>query len=403
MVSEIEHNDIGGLTNFSGTGIFNEVNIKRIDSFIDDDASEDYFLNSTQIIQKYGYDVEAHYVLSEDGYILKMFRIPGSGPVVLLMHGLLESSDDWITTGSNNGIALRLAAQNFDVWMGNARGNRHSLNHIYLNSHQPEFWNFTWHEIGIYDVPVLVDHVLEATNSKSLIYIGHSQGTTTFYVMASMKPQYNEKISLMISLSSVAYCTNIKSLPLRLLSDFVDEFYALLMKIGVYDLFGHDDSFQPLETVLCGNTFTAFLICKFIESSLVGFNYAQANIPRLPVIYRHFPTGISLKQFVHYLQLGRTEYFQQFDYGPLNLEQYGSEHPPSYPIENITAPIAIFFGEGDLLAVREDVEKFAQKLPNLIDFYTVPNKKFQHFDFLWSRDINKLVLAKLFDLVKIYA
>lgn len=56
------------------------------------------------IIFARGYAVEEHSVLTEDGYILGLMRIPGllgnhkanSGPPVLLMHGIIDSSDGWI-------------------------------------------------------------------------------------------------------------------------------------------------------------------------------------------------------------------------------------------------------------------------------------------------------------------
>ena len=44
--------------------------------------------------------------------------------------------------------------------------------------------DFRWHEIGMYDVPASVDYVLKTTGKSKLNYIGHSMGTTAFFVMA---------------------------------------------------------------------------------------------------------------------------------------------------------------------------------------------------------------------------
>lgn len=61
-----------------------------------------------QIIARHGYPSETHTVVTEDGYLLQLHRIPGSkngtlgGPPVFLQHGLLGSSSDWIINGNNS-------------------------------------------------------------------------------------------------------------------------------------------------------------------------------------------------------------------------------------------------------------------------------------------------------------
>lgn len=66
----------------------------------------------------------------------------------------------------------------YDVWMGNARGNRYSRNHTSLNPNiDGEFWNFSWHEIGMHDLPAMINYVLQETKSERLAYFGHSQVT----------------------------------------------------------------------------------------------------------------------------------------------------------------------------------------------------------------------------------
>lgn len=57
----------------------------------------------------------------------------------------------------------------------------------------------------------MIDYALNHTRQKNLFYIGHSQGTTVFYVMCSEKPEYNNKIKAMFSLAPVAYMTDINS------------------------------------------------------------------------------------------------------------------------------------------------------------------------------------------------
>ncbi|KAK6040194.1 ab-hydrolase associated lipase region [Cooperia oncophora] len=58
-----------------------------------------------EIIRHWGYPVEVHYAVTQDGYILELHRIPygkagptsnTSRPVVFLQHGLESSSSDWV-------------------------------------------------------------------------------------------------------------------------------------------------------------------------------------------------------------------------------------------------------------------------------------------------------------------
>ena len=65
------------------------------------------------IIAKDGYPVETHEVVTEDGYILELHRIPfgknspgRNRSPVLLMHGILSSSADWVLTGPEKGFGV---------------------------------------------------------------------------------------------------------------------------------------------------------------------------------------------------------------------------------------------------------------------------------------------------------
>ena len=67
-----------------------------------------YFLQPL-MVSKEGYPVETHQVITDDGYILRMHRIPhgkrsprqaGVGrPAVYIQHGLTSTSADWLSAG----------------------------------------------------------------------------------------------------------------------------------------------------------------------------------------------------------------------------------------------------------------------------------------------------------------
>ncbi|XP_031783328.1 uncharacterized protein LOC100117520 isoform X2 [Nasonia vitripennis] len=54
-----------------------------------------------------------------------------------------------------------------------------------------------------YPRPIVLE--LEKTRQSKLTYVGYSMGTTLSYMLLSTKPEYNEKINLLISLAPVAY------------------------------------------------------------------------------------------------------------------------------------------------------------------------------------------------------
>lgn len=65
---------------------------------------------------------------------------------------------------------------------------------------------------------------MEHTGYAELYYVGYSQGTTAFYVMASEKSEYNRKIKGMISLAPIAFLANHRSPLLKC----VVHFYGLM-------------------------------------------------------------------------------------------------------------------------------------------------------------------------------
>jgi pimeloyl-ACP methyl ester carboxylesterase len=94
---------------------------------------------------------------------------------------------------------------------GNQRGNTNSRRHQYLSPNKKEFWDFSFHEIGQYDLPAMINYALAKTNQSALHYIGHSQGTTAFFAMASLRKEMNEKIKTMHALAPVAFMSNLVS------------------------------------------------------------------------------------------------------------------------------------------------------------------------------------------------
>ncbi|KAJ9595449.1 hypothetical protein L9F63_013360, partial [Diploptera punctata] len=153
------------------------------------------------VIKKYGYPAEKHFVTTEDGYILQLFRIPyiHKKPVAVLHHGLGCTSRDWVLLGPNKSLGYLLADEGYDVWLSNFRGSFYSRNHTYLSIKSKQFWDFSWHEIGIYDAPAIFNYIINTTGVESHYHVGYSMGATVLFVLASMKPEYNKNIRLLVA------------------------------------------------------------------------------------------------------------------------------------------------------------------------------------------------------------
>lgn len=152
-----------------------------------------------ELISSAGYEGEAHEVETEDGHFLRLHRVlpkvsQRTKKPVFLMHGILATAADFLITGPKIALAYLLADSGYDVWLGNARGNKFSSTHRTYSSTSKEFWSFSWHEIGFYDLSAMIDYMLRETKAKKAFYAGHSQGTTAFLVLLSTRPEYNDKI-----------------------------------------------------------------------------------------------------------------------------------------------------------------------------------------------------------------
>lgn len=105
-----------------------------------------------------------------------------------------------------------MANLGYDLWIGNNRGTVNSLEHETLTSDDKAFWNFTFHEMGVYDLPANLDYVLNQTSSPKIFYLGHSQGTMQFWIANMYHEDIGSKIEKFVAFAPVMYETHSSSL-----------------------------------------------------------------------------------------------------------------------------------------------------------------------------------------------
>lgn len=356
-----------------------------------------------RLIEDAGFLAESHGVVTDDGYMLTVHRIVAPGrlpkPVVFLQHGLLCSSADWVIGDRSKAFGFLLADAGYDVWLGNFRGNLYSRNHTSLDPEEEPFWRFSWDHMGTYDLPAMLDMVMERTGQEQLTYIGHSMGTTSFWVMMNMRPWMNAKIRLMVGLAPVAAVPSMYS-PLRYLTPVATEVEKVLSLTGQYEFGARDSLFSGITETLCervthsvNRNESACAVPENIIFAVAGFDAPQMNFTLLPVIVGHTPAGTSSRTVLHFAQGVQSSRFRQFDFGDeeRNLEEYGSTEPPEYSLAHVTCPVVLYWGQNDWLTQPRDVAEIARQLPGLVASIRVPYDSWNHLDFLWGKDADSLL------------
>ncbi|XP_071952706.1 gastric triacylglycerol lipase-like isoform X2 [Antedon mediterranea] len=361
-------------------------------------------LNVSGLILRQGYQVEEYTVPTKDGFLLGLQRIPHgrrSQQVVFLQHGLGGSAANWVENMANESLGFLLADAGFDVWLGNVRGTTYSLKHRRLKQTDKEFWNWSWDAMALYDLPAMINYVLDVSHQKNLFYVGHSQGTLIAFAALSQNKDLNKKVKMFFALAPVAAMSNITS-PIRYFADYhlVKPFMDALSMLHIYSFFPDVKLSHTLTTSVCANDKSAML-CHSVYFIIAGYDCKHMNHSRFQVYSSNSPSTTSLYNLNHLSQMVLSGELSMYDYGILgNFYHYRQTKPPNYDLENIQTPVALFWGGNDMLADPTDVKKLRSKLKNIaFDSYI---KQYNHLDFIWSMDAADVVYKDILTIMKKY-
>lgn len=188
--------------------------------------------------------VESYFVKTEDKYILKVFHLikdkrgRKKGPPILLQHGLFQNAEKFVFNGKQS-LAIQLLEVGFDVWLGNNRGCIYSRGHETLSTVNDAYFDFSFFEMGKYDMPATVDAILDKLGKKKLTYIGYSQGTAQMFSALSYNHgDLQNKLNLYIALAPIARLDNTTHEFFINLGKYVDSLQKLLYNTDTDELFG---------------------------------------------------------------------------------------------------------------------------------------------------------------------
>lgn len=359
----------------------------------------DMFRNVSELITCKGYPVEDHTVQTSDGFVLSMQRIPHGRNVlykqekkgvVLLVHGMLGTSADWVLNFPQQSLGFILADERYDVWLANTRGNTYSRKHVKYTPHQAKFWDFCVDDLGHYDLPAMIDYILNLTGQKQLYYVGHSQGSAAAFALLSESPKYNRKIKLFVAFSPVVTFKYI-TCRLKYLFPLFHKYGDLLRDIGFNEILPKKELIPDKFSCDEGQKH----ICEGSIFKICGMGEVRMNKTRKMVYAAHIPAGSSVKILIHATQIGLSNQFSKFDYGKRNIDYYGQETPVAYNLSRITAPVALFWAMNDRIITPGDVHMLEQKLKSLVFSYCIPDPLFTHTDFTLGVNAHEVVYGKV--------
>ncbi|OAY29625.1 triacylglycerol lipase 2 [Manihot esculenta] len=352
-------------------------------------------------VRNHGYKCHEIDVKTQDGYILRVQRIPEgrnlSGdsvtrPPVLLQHGVLVDGMAWFMNAPEQNLPMILADKGFDVWIANTRGTRFSRRHAYLQPNQSEFWNWSWDELAAYDLPAMFDYVYNETGQK-LHYVGHSLGGLVALASFSEGLLVN-KVKSAALLSPIAYLSHIKTaLGVVAAKAFVTQASTLSAEFNP-----KGEAAASFLKQVCAHP---EVNCYDLLTAITGKNCCL-NTSTVDLFSQNQPQSTSTKNMVHLSQSVRDKVIAKYNYeNPnSNLIHYGAMKPPVYNLSNIPEklPLFISYGGQDALSDAQDVEqllddlKFHDVLKYTVEFV----KNYAHADFIMGVSAADIVYDQVY-------
>lgn len=135
----------------------------------------------------------------------------------------------------------------------------------------------------MYDLPANIDFILKTTNFPKIHYVGHSQGTTVFFVLASSRPEYNAKINVMAALAPSVFLQNMRNVFARFISPFylmLDNLATSVSGLMEFVPFVSNKVLRSLGRSLCDGSVMPQAICVLMVNLFAGYDPEQLDAVR---------------------------------------------------------------------------------------------------------------------------
>ena len=362
--------------------------------------NEDY----KSYISNLGLDLEEETVTTEDRYVNTMWRLTSKDPnnrngkSVIMQHGLLDGAFTFLILAEDS-LPKKLCDEGYVVYLPYIRGTQFSRSHLdYDSGLTSKYWDFSFDHMAAYDVPANINFVKNRDGVEKVYYIGHSQGTLTFFLAYMNNPEFMEKnIAKFIALGTVPNVNNAPHFLIKLFDKSkilnlipVKNFLTLPKEVG--------QVFVPLCTskakFLC-NSILSLAFSGTHETGRIDYDRLGKNI------FLYEPGGTSLQNMKHWIQIYKAKRAQKYDYGLVeNLKHYGQTTPPVYDLKKMkgySIPSLMTISDADPFANPQDTLDFVDNIENkkVVNILSLTN--YNHIDYFWADSAVQEIFPKVMD------
>ncbi|XP_020522351.1 uncharacterized protein LOC18433608 [Amborella trichopoda] len=363
------------------------------------------------VITELGYPYEAIRVVTSDGYVLLLERIPrrDARKVVFLQHGVFDSSLGWVSNGVVGSPAFAAYDHGYDVFLGNFRG-LVSREHVNKNISSQKYWKYSVNEHGIQDIPAMIEkiHEVKVLELKTLQFddsfdetndqpykicaVCHSLGGAAIliYVVTRRLQNIPHRLSRLILLSPAGFHDD--STPIFTFFEYFLLTFAPFLAPFIHGFYIPTRFFRMLVNKLARDfhNYPALggLVQTLISYVAGGDSSNWLGAIGLPHYNMNDMPGVSFYVALHLAQMKRSKKFIMYDFGSrsANMEAYGIEKPLDIGAcyEYIDIPVDLVGGQKDKLIKPSMVRRHYELMKRAGVVASYREFEYAHLDFTFS-------------------
>jgi len=294
-------------------------------------------------------------------------------------------------------LPFLLMEEGYDVWIGHNRGTVHSLGHLTKNSQESnsDYWDFNLDDYALIDLPSNLEAVKQKTGATKVTYIGHSQGTTIFFMLYMHDPAYMEStIEKFISLGTVYTINYANLLPVNL----VDKVYGLvdrMLDLSTKPIYFGDGQRNMISN-MCKTS--PFMCKKTFEGMENLKSTSRINFNTIHTYFYYFPGGTSANCLLHYSQIHQAKKLVYF-----NPDFINNNEVKPYDVNVIRKwKIKAFIERSDCDAYSsyQDVSELYDTIEDKSYIKFVDYKDYGHMDFVCGETAPEDVYMPVINYIK---